>query len=214
MGKGLIFFLIIVIIIIGILGYKTLAKKEETTMPEETLKDKRVAMIVAFRDFRDDEYFVPREILEKAGAKITNVSNNSGTAIGADGGEVKIDLTLEDLIELRVAEYDAVVFIGGTGALNHLDNDYSYSIAKATISQDMVLGAICISPTILAKAGVLKGKRATVWSSVIDKSAVKVLEENGAIYENKSVVVDGKIITADGPAAAQEFGQKLVELLK
>jgi putative intracellular protease/amidase len=32
-----------------------------------------------------------------------------------------------------------------------------------------------------------------------------MLAEEGAIYTNKQVVVDGNIITANGPAAAREF---------
>jgi protease I len=58
----------------------------------------------------------------------------------------------------------------------------------------------------LAKAGVLKGKKATVWSSPMDKSPIKILTQNGAIFENLDVVVDGNIITANGPQAAEEFG--------
>ena len=97
MRKNLIFILIIVIlIIVGVVGYKTLTKKEEISpkifMPEKFLEWKKVAMIIAFRDFRDAEYFVPKEILEKAGAKVTTVSTKIGTAIGADGGDTEVDL--------------------------------------------------------------------------------------------------------------------------
>jgi protease I len=191
------------------------AQKEEITMPktsEETpsLQGKKVAMIIAFRDFRDVEYFVPKEILEKAGAKIVTVSTKMGTAIGADGGDTEVNLLLSNL---NVADFDAVVFIGGPGALDYLDNENSYKVARETIEKNKILGSICISPVILAKAGVLSGKRATVWSSPLDRSPVKILKENGAIYEDKDVVQDGKIITANGPAAAEEFGQKLVEVL-
>jgi protease I len=212
MRKNLIFILIIVILIIGgVFFYKFQAKKKEIpakTMPK--ISEKKVAMIIAFRDFRDAEYFVPKEILEKAGAKITTVSTKLGTAIGADGGDTKVDLLLENL---NPADFDAIVFIGGPGALDYLDNENSYKVVRETITQNKILGSICISPVILAKAGVLKGKRATVWSSPLDRSPVKILKENGAIYEDKDVVQDGKIITANGPGAAEEFGQKLVEAL-
>jgi protease I len=212
MRKNLIFILIIVILIIGgIFFYKFQTKKEEIPakiMPK--ISEKKVAMIIAFRDFRDAEYFVPKEILEKAGAKITTVSTKMGTAIGADGGDTKVDLLLENL---NPADFDAIVFIGGPGALDYLDNENSYKVVRETITQNKILGSICISPVILAKAGVLSGKRATVWSSPLDRSPVKILKENGAIYEDKDVVQDGKIITANGPGAAEEFGQKLVEAL-
>jgi protease I len=214
MRKNLIFVLIVVIlVIVGVLAYKTLTKKEEISprisMPKN-LEGKKVAMIIAFRDFRDAEYFLPKEILEKAGAKITTVSTKMGTAIGADGGDTNVDLLVENL---NPADFDAIVFIGGPGCLEYLDNENSYKVVRETIIQNKILGSICISPVILAKAGVLSGKRATVWSSPLDRGPVKILKENGAIYEDKDVVQDGKIITANGPDAAEEFGQKLVEIL-
>ena len=82
------------------------------------------------------------------------------------------------------------------------------------MEKQKILAAICIAPAILAKAGVLEGKNATVWSSVLDKGPIKILEENGANYVEKDVVVDGNIITANGPQAASEFGRKIVEILK
>lgn len=171
---------------------------------------RKVAMIIAFRDFRDAEYFVPREILEQAGAKITTASTKLGTAIGADGGDIKVDLLLGDL---NPADFDVIVFIGGPGCLQYLDNENSYQIAKETLKQNKVLGSICVSPVVLAKAGVLSGKRATVWSSSMDRGPIRILEEGGAIYEDRPVVIDEKLITANGPGAAKEFGEKLVEAL-
>ena len=179
-------------------------------MSANSLKDKKIAMIVAFRNFRDEEYFVPKEILEEAGAEIKTVSTKEGKAIGADGGEVEVDLLVD---KLNPGDFDAVVFVGGPGCLQYLDNETSYKIIQKTIAQGKVLGAICISPVILAKAGVLKGKRATVWSSALDKNPINILREGGAIYEDNSVVVDGKIITGNGPQSAKEFGEKIVEVL-
>ena len=171
---------------------------------------KKIAIIIAFRGFRDEEYFIPKEILKVAGAEVTTVSTKSGTAIGADGGDVEVDILLENL---NPADFDGVVFIGGPGCLKNLDNEKSYRIARETISQNKVLASICISPVILAKAGVLEGKKATVWSSIMDKSGVKILKENGAIYQADLLVVDDKIITANGPAASKRFGEAIVEIL-
>ena len=216
MKKYLIFLgIIIILVIIGSLIYKGLPKKEinnkeKISMPENILQGKKVAIIMAFKDFRDVEYFVPKEILEKAGATVIPVSTQKGTAIGADGGDVEINLTLE---ELKPADFDSIVFIGGPGTLKYLDNETSYKIAKESVSQNKVLGSICISPVILAKAGVLNGKKATVWSSAFDKSSIKILKENGVTYIPEEVVIDGKIVTGNGPEAAEEFGTKLAGVL-
>lgn len=180
-------------------------------MPETDLLNKKVAILIAFKDFRDEEYFVPKEILETAGAEVKTISTEKGAAIGAEGGEVEIELLAEDL---NPADFDAVVFIGGQGCLKYLDNENSYKIAKETLIQGKILAAICISPVILAKAGVLKGREATVWSSSMDKSAIKILKEKGAIYQDDLAVIDGKILTASCPAAARAFGQSLINLLK
>jgi len=212
--KVLILIIIIGIILIG--GFFVYQKfiKEETeilTYMPETLQGKKIAMIIAFREFRDEEYFIPKQVLGAAGAEITTCSSSLGKAIGKLGGEIEINILIKDL---KVADYDAVLFIGGPGAANYISNSACHRIARQAVEADRVLGAICIAPAILAKAGVLDGKKATVWSSVMDKSAVKILEENGAIFQKDSVVVDGKIVTGNGPGAAKEFGEKIVEILQ
>lgn len=179
-------------------------------LKNKIMAGKKAAIVIAFSDFRDEEYFVPKEMLEKAGIKITTVSNRIGKALGVRGGDAKVDLLLEDL---NPADFDVIIFIGGSGCLKNLDNENSYKIIREIVSQNKILASICISPVILAKAGVLKGKKATVWNSVLDKSAIKILKENGAIYEANPVVLDGKIITANGPAAAEEFVQAILEVL-
>lgn len=180
-------------------------------MPEKILENKKLVMIVAFRNFRDEEYFVPKEILEKAGADIKTASNKMGQASGVDGGQVNVDLLVS---EINPAGFDAIIFVGGPGCLASLDNQDSYDVALKTISQNKVLASICISPVILAKAGALEGKKATVWSSTMDKTSVQTLEDHGAIYQAKTVVVvDKKIVTGNGPGAAREFGEKIVEVL-
>lgn len=168
----------------------------------------KIAMVIAFRNFRDEEYFIPREIFQRAGAKITTVSTAIGNAIGIHGGEAGVQLTLEDV---RASDYDAIVFIGGAGAKNLAENEDALRVVKEAAAAEKVLGAICIAPAILARAGILFGKKATVWSSSMDKSAVRILREEGALYKEGPVIIDGKIITANGPEAAREFAQKIVE---
>jgi protease I len=171
---------------------------------------KKVAMIIAFTDFKDEEYFIPKEILEKAGIEVMTVSNSEGIAQGVGGGETEVDISIN---ELETENYDGLIFVGGPGCLENLDNESSYKIARGAVNQNKVLAAICISPVILAKAGVLKGKKATVWSSLLDKRSIKILQENGVDYQENDLVIDEKIITASGPAVAEEFGQAIVKAL-
>ena len=167
-------------------------------------------MVLAHRDFRDEEYFIPRNIFQSNGFTIVTVSNSNEKAVGMFGGEAKVDLIIANL---NPQDFDAVLFIGGSGSVNYLDNLDFHNTARKTLESNKVLGAICFAPAILAKAGVLKGKKATVWSDTMNKKAVRILQENGAIYQNEPVVVDGKIITANGPVAAEKFGQTVFGVL-
>ena len=170
----------------------------------------KIAIIIASKNFRDEEYFVTKEVLENKGYNIKTVSDKKN-AIGKLGGEAVADLLIQDL---NVDEFDSIIFAGGPGAMEFLDNEISYNICQESIKEGKVLAAICISPAILAKAGVLKDKRATVWSSNMDKSAISILKENGAIYNPGPVVVDENIITANGPDVAEEFALNIDKILK
>ena len=174
------------------------------------LEGKKIAMIIAFRDFRDEEYLIPKKILSSAGAEIITASASLGRAIGKLGGEAEVNLLLENL---KVEDYQAILFVGGQGAFKYIDDQTSHQIAREAVKNNKVLGAICIAPLILAKAGVLQGKKAVVWSSVMDKSAVKILKESGAVYQDSQVVVDGRIITANGPQSAKKFAEAIIKIL-
>jgi len=188
------------------------AEEEQYSLTDAmlALENKSILMVIAYKDFRDEEYLKTKYLFQVAGGTIKTASTQKGTAIGADGNTAEVDVLIKDA---NPTDYDAVVFIGGPGALTYLDNEDSYKLARETIADNKVLGSICISPVVLAKAGVLKGKKATVWTSSMDKSAVKILEENGAIFQDKAVIADGRIITGNGPGASDEFAMKIIDVL-
>ncbi len=47
----------------------------------------------------------------------------------------------------------------------------------------------------------------------MDKSAIRILQDQKALYQPENVVIDGKIITADGPGSAQAFALAIVKAL-
>lgn len=71
-----------------------------------------------------------------------------------------------------------------------------------------LVAGICFSGAVLARAGVLAGKRATVFPSA---RAVVELRNGGAQYVTELLVTDGTVVTASGPEAALAFGRALVE---
>lgn len=172
---------------------------------------KKIALIIAFKGFQDQEYFETRRVLELAGYQVDVFSSQIGLARGAEGGEVKIDTSLD---QLALRHYWALVLIGGPGALKSLDNDLVYSLVReAFSSQDLILAAICIAPLILVRSVDLKDRSMTVWSSSLDRSAVKELEQRGVNYLDQPVVTDGRLITADGPESAELFARTILSEL-
>jgi len=169
----------------------------------------KVSIIIASKDFRDEEYFITKEILESKEIIVKTFSDKK-EAIGKFGGEAKVDNLIENL---KVNDFDATVFVGGSGAIELLDNDVSYNICKSNIEEGKILAAICISPVILAKSGVLKNKKATVWSSNLDKSAIKILKDNGVLYEKGPVIIDQNIITGENAESVEEFSNALIKSL-
>lgn len=171
---------------------------------------KKIAFVIAFKDFRDEEYFETKELLENNGFKVKTFSNEKGIAIGRFGGEAIIKETIDNIDS---NEFDALVFAGGSGAIDFLDNEVSYGIIKEFLSTNKLIAAICIAPVVLSRAGILKGKNATVWSSNMDKSAIKILKEHNAIFKDNPVVCDNNIVTGNGPEAIHEFSKAIIDKL-
>ena len=172
----------------------------------DMLKNKTAVLIIASDKFRDEEYQKPKAILEREGVKVTTASSTLNEVTGMLGAKAKPTMLLKDI---KTADFDAIVFIGGQGASEYWDNSTAHELARKTVENEKILAAICIAPVTLANARVLEGKKATSWPDVADKLKIK-----GVKYSTKHVEVDGKIITGSGPEAADEFGKALVKALQ
>jgi len=166
---------------------------------------KTALLVIAQEIFRDEEYAHPKAVLEARGVAVTTASLQPGLAVG------KLGMTAVAEIDVATAgsrQWDCVAFIGGAGASVFFDDPDAHALARDTLAAGAVVGAICIAPSILARAGLLPGVPATAFASQRDD-----LVEHGAVWVQAPVVVSGRIVTANGPDAAHEFGQRLAELL-
>lgn len=188
-------------------GSNQKAESEKTTPSvQRPLEGKRVVMIIAEKDFRDEELLEPEDMLTEQGAIVTVASTTRDVVRGMQGAEVYPDMLVS---EVKPEDWHAVVFVGGVGASQYWNDSTAHSLAKGALDNGKVLGAICIAPVTLANAGLLEGKKATCWESEADK-----LKAKGAEYTGADVERDGKIVTASGPKAAIAFGMKLSEALQ
>ncbi|MEW6170491.1 MAG: DJ-1/PfpI family protein [Candidatus Omnitrophota bacterium] len=166
----------------------------------------KVVMIIADNNFRDEELLDTKAILEKNDIKVIIASTTQDDVYGMLGAKVKPDILLKDI---KAQDFDAVIFVGGSGAEQYWNDPVALNLAKEACELKKIVAAICIAPVILANAGILKDKKATVWPSEKEK-----LKDKDVFYSGKTVEIDENIITADGPQSAREFAEAISKALR
>jgi len=167
---------------------------------------KKVVIVIARDNFRDEEYSNTNKALQEHGIKTVVASSKLSESHGARGLiKVKPEILVS---KVNINDYDAIAFIGGIGAEEYFNDPVTHKLATDAYAKGKIVSAICIAPVILANAGLLKNKHFNVWPS-----EVKTVEAKGGIFSSKPVVIDGNIITAQDVDAATEFGTKIAEKL-
>lgn len=166
-----------------------------------------VLFLVAHDNFRDEELFMPKDIIERAGHVATIGSRTPGTCYGKRGGTVEAVIGLH---QINAIDFDAIVWIGGSGSHTYFDDPAAHLLVRQTLAANNILAAICAAPCILARAGVLKNIRVTCFPADDYRT---ILTDDGAIVTTANVERDGAIVTADGPESAAEFGATIVKML-
>jgi len=162
---------------------------------------KKVVFIIAQEGFRDEELQKPKELLEDREFNVSVAAPKAEKAIGKLGAEVEPDLSWE---QVSTQDFDAIVFVGGPGMKQYLEDDKTITLAKEFAKANKIVAAICVAPSILANAGLLMGKKVTAFPTEEEN-----IVNRGAEYSGMPVEVDGNIITAKDPSAALDFGEKI-----
>ena len=166
---------------------------------------KKAVMVISHEMFRDEELLQAREALKKNGVEVKVASTELSEAKGKLGAKVMPDMFFKD-IDLK--DFDAIVFVGGPGSVQFWDNSLAHRLLQEAVSSSKVSAGICAACVTLAYAGILRGKRATVFPGDSQEIIAK-----GANYTANHVEKDGLIITADGPLAAYAFGEEIARAL-
>ncbi|MFA4859522.1 DJ-1/PfpI family protein [Methanoregula sp.] len=168
----------------------------------------KILIAVAPEKFRDEELAEPVAALQKAAVAFDIASTKRGTCTGMMGAKVNATLSFE---EIDPKKYDGLIIVGGSGSQAHLwDDDLLSLLAKYFADSRKVVGAICLSPVVLARAGVLKGKKATYFNSPV---SFREMKAGGAVLVDQPVVSDNRVITANGPSASKAFAETFVKAL-
>lgn len=154
--------------------------------------------------FEEVEALTAVDVLRRAGIPVKTVSITESLQVtGAHGISVKADVLYDNTL------FDSPEWIILPGGMPGSVNLYDFAPLQGLIERqakgnDGRIAAICAAPAVvLGQLGVLKGVKATCYPGFEDRL-------NGAIYEDKPVVVDGKFVTGCGPAKALDWALTIV----
>lgn len=153
--------------------------------------------------FEEVEALATVDVLRRAGLDVRTVGVSGSTVSGSHAIPVVCDVVIDDI--QPDGSIEAVVLPGGMpGTLNLENNDKVNSFIDYAYAEGKYVCAICAAPSILGKKGMLNGKEAICFPG---------FEEYlyGAKLSNKSVCVDGRIITAKACGVALKFGKVIAE---
>lgn len=164
-------------------------------------------LIIAENDFEDRELMYPYYRLQEAGYKVDIVGPKAKEQYkGKFGLTITSDLSPENV---KIDDYMAVIIPGGRAPDHMRLNKGLVKLVKEAFNKGKVIAAICHGPQLLIEADVLKGKKATCYMSMATD-----LKNAGGIYEDKSVVVDGNLVTSRFPADLPDFCREILKLLQ
>lgn len=152
--------------------------------------------------FEEIEALTVVDLLRRQGYDVETVSvGHSHHVGGAHSIVVKADFVID---EVWLKTYDLLVLPGGAGHKNLEKCDLLMKYVRKFNDEGKKLAAICASPSILGRAGVLEGKKVTCFPGFEDQC--KGAECTGAEAE-----YDTNIITGRSAGAAIPFALKIIE---
>ncbi len=156
--------------------------------------------------FEEVEALTPVDLLRRAGVEVKLISvSDSLQVTGSHGISVLTDLLFDEAGDI---EADLLVLPGGQpGTTNLKSCGRLLELLRDFDERGKKLGAICAAPTVLGKAGLLKGKKAVCYPGCEG-------ELEGAKVSKERVVTDGNITTSRGVGTAIPFALALIEELE
>ena len=154
--------------------------------------------------FEESELIVPVDLLIRGGASVKFVGVSGKTIDGAHGISIATDCTID---EVSLDEMSLLFLPGGQPGVNNLwSSPKVQALVLEANNRKIPIAAICAAPMILGRLGLLEGKNVTCYPGCEG-------ELIGAKLTEKSVAIDGRIVTGKAAGAVFEFAGALLELL-
>jgi protease I len=172
-------------------------------------RGKKVAILTE-DGFEEEELTVPKKALEEAGVLVYIVSPQKKKVKAWKHDHWSIELPVDvSLDETKEENYDALLLPGGVLNPDQLrTNKKAVAFAGKFLDHNKPVAAICHGPQLLIETGKLKNRNITSYPSLQTD-----LENAGAFWHDKEVVLDQGLITSRSPKDLEAFNKKLLQVL-
>ncbi len=171
-----------------------------------SLEGKKIAILVE-KQYQDLEVWYPLLRLREERAQVLIVGTGTQRSYkGKFGYPVEVNLNVD---EVNADNFDAIIIPGGWAPDFLRRHEKVIELVRKVFQAGKLIAAICHGPSLLVSAKVLRGKTVTCFIAIKDD-----VENAGATFEDKEVVVDGNLITSRKPEDLPRFCQEIIKKLK
>jgi protease I len=170
-----------------------------------TITGKKV-LLFAGPLYEDLELWYPKIRLEEEGVVTTVAGLGERTYQGKRGYPVAVDMNVD---QVEAAGFDGLVIPGGFAPDQMRRSAKVLEVTREMYQAGKPVAFICHAGWVPISAKILKGKRATSVRAIKDD-----MENAGAIWEDRAVVVDGNLISSRTPADLPQFCRALLAALE
>jgi len=165
------------------------------------------ALVLLAPGCEEMEAVISIDVLRRGGVEVVAAGLTGDTLVASRDVKLVPDIALDDCRDAK--EFDLLVLPGGLPGTEALREDPRVRDLVLHYQQapEKMLAAICAAALVLDKAGVLEEKNFTCYPAVRER----ISQGN---WKDENVVIDGSLITSQGPGTAMEFALTLVEVLE
>jgi len=160
--------------------------------------------VLMVNGFEDIEAIEPIDIMRRAGIDVKTVGVMGKNATSSHDITIETDILIGDV---NPDNMEMLVLPGGPGHTNLDESQAVQDLISKALEKDIYIAAICASPSILGKRGILDNRKYTCFPGFERYAPL-------GVFTGEKATLDGKILTGKGAGAACDFGFKMVEILK
>jgi protease I len=162
----------------------------------------RIAFVLG-EGFEDSEFRVPYDALVAAGHTIEVLGARVGETVAGKRGKERVEIEMSAAHQ-DPSRYDALVIPGGFSPDHLRTNQGVVGFVRRMVADGKLIAAVCHGPQLLIEVDGVRGKTVTSWPSVKTD-----LQNAGATWVDREVVIDGRLITARKPADLPAFTEAI-----